>query len=170
MAGAGGFINIIQNAKKVVFVGSFTAGELNVSVADGQLRIDRDGKAAIAVAEVEHRTFAGRYVVASGQQVLCVTERCVFQLSAEGLELIEIAPGVDRHRDILQRMDFEHFVREPTLLDGRILLPQPMGLRADVLRMPFDALGRKVYTIGNYEGFELGRNVGDAYVAMVAMS
>jgi propionate CoA-transferase len=139
LAGAGGFINISQNAKKVVFVGTFSAGDLSVSIVDGKLRIDRDGKAQKFVTEVEHRTFAGAYAVAAGQQVLYVTERCVFQLTSDGLELIEIAPGVDLQRDILERMEFEPIVRDLKTMDSRIFKPEPLGLRADLLRLPFDA-------------------------------
>jgi propionate CoA-transferase len=206
LAGAGGFINISQNARKVVFVGTFTCGDLRVSALDGALRIDSEGRMRKFVREVEHRTFSGPYAVKAGQQVLYVTERCVFQLTAEGLELIEIAPGVDVARDILQRMDFEPIVRRPRRMDARIFRPEPMGLRDDLLRLPFEArftyhadqnilflnfeklevktpemveairqkvreicepLGRKVYTIVNYEGFVLDRDVEDAYVDMV---
>jgi len=139
LAGAGGFINISQNARKVVFVGTFSAGDLAVSLDDGKLHIDRDGKTPKFVHEVEHRTFAGAYAAASGQQVLYITERCVFQLTADGLELIEIAPGVDLRRDILERMEFEPIVREPQPMDPRIFRPEPLGLRADMLQLPLDA-------------------------------
>ena len=139
LAGAGGFINISQNAKKVVFVGTFTAAASSVSVTDGKLRIDREGKSKKFVREVEHRTFSGPYAAQAGKQVLYVTERCVFQLTRDGMELIEIAPGVDLRRDILERMDFEPIVREPRLMDDRIFRAEPMGLREDLLRLPFDA-------------------------------
>ena len=139
LAGAGGFINISQNAKKVVFVGTFTAGGLAVSVADGKLRIEREGKTKKFVREVEHRTFSGPYAAQDGRAVLYITERCVFQLTREGMELIEIAPGVDLERDILQRMDFDPILRSPRLMDGRLFRDEAMGLREDMLRLPFDA-------------------------------
>ena len=139
LAGAGGFINISQNAKKVVFVGTFTAGELTISTGDGKLSIERDGRMKKFVREVEHRTFSGKYAVESGQPVLYVTERCVFRLTPEGMELVEIAPGVDLRRDILERMDFEPIVRRPKLMDARIFRGDSMGLRDDLLRLPFDA-------------------------------
>ena len=107
LAGAGGFINISQNARKVVFVGTFTAGGLQIAVADGCLRIVREGSTRKFVDTVEHRTYAGRFAWARGQSALYVTERCVFQLSADGIELIEIAPGIDLERDILAQMDFK---------------------------------------------------------------
>ncbi len=139
LAGAGGFINISQNAEKVVFVGTFTAGKQRLSVDEGRLRIDSDGGVAKFVREVEHRTFSGRYAAQRGQPVLYVTERCVFQLTAEGLELIEVAPGIDIERDILGRMDFRPIMRrDPTIMDRRIFSNEPIGLRDDLLRIPLE--------------------------------
>jgi len=129
LAGAGGFINISQTARKVVFVGTFTAGSLEVAIEDGQLRISKEGKAHKFVAEVEHRTFSGAEAWKRGQTVLYITERCVFRLCAEGLELTEIAPGVDLERDILAHMDFKPVMRQPpVLMDARIFAHTKMGL------------------------------------------
>ncbi len=137
LAGAGGFINISQNAKKVVFVGTFTAGRLEVALEDGKLRIVEDGQARKFVDEVEHRTFSGAEAQRRGMSVLYVTERCVFRLCSEGLELVEIAPGVDLQKDILERMDFVPLMRaEPVLMDSRIFREEPMRLRAEMLEMP----------------------------------
>ena len=138
LAGAGGFINISQNAKKAVFVGTFNAGHLNVAIEDGKLRVLEEGGAAKFVHEVEHRTFSGRYAAARGQPVLYVTERCVFALSGEGLELIEVAPGVDIERDILARMRFAPIVRAPRPMDARIFRTEPMRLRDDLLSVPLE--------------------------------
>jgi propionate CoA-transferase len=138
LAGAGGFINISQNAKKAVFVGTFNAGHLNVAIEDGKLRILEEGGAAKFVHEVEHRTFSGRYAAARGQPVLYVTERCVFALTGEGLELIEVAPGVDIERDILARMRFAPIVRAPRPMDARIFRAEPMRLRDDLLSVPLE--------------------------------
>ncbi|HEX3340806.1 MAG TPA: acyl CoA:acetate/3-ketoacid CoA transferase, partial [Pseudolabrys sp.] len=139
LAGAGGFINISQNAKKVVFVGTFMAGRLQLATEDGRLRIVKDGNLKKFVHEVEHRTFSGSYAVKRGQPVLYVTERCVFELTREGLELIEIAPGIDVERDILAQMEFRPIIRrDPVTMDRRIFLPEPMGLRDDLLRMPLE--------------------------------
>jgi propionate CoA-transferase len=134
LAGAGGFIGISQNAKKVVFVGTFTAGHLEVSIDDGQLKIIKEGELQKFVAMVEQRTFSGEHAFKSGQQVLYITERGVFRLIASGLELIEIAPGIDLERDILGQMAF-HPAISPTLkmMDPRIFRDQPMGLREDML-------------------------------------
>ena len=138
LAGAGGFINISQNAKKLVFVGTFTAGRLRVAVEDGRLRVVKDGDVPKFVSEVEHRTFSGRYSVQRGQPVLYVTERCVFKLTPDGLELVEIAPGIDIERDILSRMEFRPIIRDPAVMDKRIFASGPMGLRDQLLRMPLE--------------------------------
>jgi len=138
LAGAGGFINISQNAKKLVFVGTFTAGRLRVAIEDGTLSIIKDGDVAKFVREVEHRTFSGRYSVQRGQPVLYVTERCVFILTPDGLELVEVAPGIDIERDILARMDFRPIIRNPVIMDRRIFADGPMGLRDQLLRMPIE--------------------------------
>ena len=123
----------------MVFVGSFTAGRLDIRIEDGRLRIVEDGKSRKFVEEVEHRTFSGSYAAARGQSVLYVTERCVFSLTPEGLELIEIAPGVDLERDILAHMDFTPVMKTPPrLMDERIFRPEPMGLRRDLLAIPLE--------------------------------
>ena len=134
LAGAGGFINISQAARKVVFVGTFSAGQLEVAVDGGRLRILQDGSAVKFVDAVEHRTFSGPQAVRRGTPVLYVTERCVFELSAAGLVLTEIAPGVDLQHDILERMDFAPLLpTAPRLMDARIFHEEAMHLRADIL-------------------------------------
>ena len=139
LAGAGGFINISQSAKKVVFMGTFNAGPCELAIGDGRLHIRKDGASRKFVAEVEHRTFSGKHAVARRQTVLYITERCVFSLCEEGLELIEIAPGVDLAKDILANMDFAPVMhRPPRLMDERIFLSEPMGLRAAMLALPLE--------------------------------
>lgn len=139
LAGAGGFINISQNAKKVVFVGTFTAGNLEIALKEGKLQILQDGKAKKFVHEVEHRTFSGPQAVKWGREVVYVTERCVFRLRAEGLELTEIAPGVDLQKDILDKMDFAPVMKsQPKLMDERIFRDEPMGIRPDLLELPLE--------------------------------
>jgi propionate CoA-transferase len=136
LAGAGGFVNISQSAKGVVFVGTFTAGPLAVAVKDGALNIVREGNVRKFVAEVEHRTFSGAYALSRGQPVLFVTERCVFRLTKVGLELAEVAPGVDIKRDILAHMDFAPLVADPKPMDTRIFASALMGLRNDLMQRP----------------------------------
>ena len=134
LAGAGGFINISQSARKVVFVGTFTAGQLEVAVDGGKLKILQDGSAVKFVDQVEHRTFSGPQAVKRGTPVLYITERCVFELTAAGLVLTEIAPGVDLQHDILARMDFAPLMpTAPRLMDARIFVDAPMHLRPDIV-------------------------------------
>ncbi|BES71282.1 hypothetical protein RE428_23000 [Marinobacter nanhaiticus D15-8W] len=106
LSGAGGFINISQNAREVFFMGTFEAGPQDILIEDAGLHINQGGKGRKFVREVEHMTFNGRYALERGQRVFYITERCVFQLTVNGLELIEIAPGLDLDRDILAYMDF----------------------------------------------------------------
>lgn len=110
LAGAGGFINISQNARKLVFVGSFTAGGLRVGIHPDGLHIGSEGRERKFVADVEHRSFSGFEALRRAQQVLYVTERCVLRLREGGLELIEIAPGIDLQRDILAHMAFRPMI------------------------------------------------------------
>jgi len=139
LAGAGGFINISQNAKKVVFVGTFKAGKLHTAIENGRLAVLTDGAAKKFVREVEHVTFSGPFAASRGQPTLYVTERCVFVLTPDGLELTEVAPGIDIERDILAQMDFKPIIREqPDVMDARIFRPEPMGMRDDLLSIPLD--------------------------------
>ncbi|MGH6962232.1 MAG: acyl CoA:acetate/3-ketoacid CoA transferase, partial [Dongiaceae bacterium] len=130
MAGAGGFINIRQNAKAVYFLGTFTSGNPQLAIEDGALRIGREGSHRKFVETVQHLTFNGRYALERGQTVFYITERAVFRLAETGLELIEIAPGAQLERDILQAMAFEpRIASNLRLMDIRIFRSQAMGLR-----------------------------------------
>jgi propionate CoA-transferase len=190
LAGAGGFINISQNAKAVVFVGLFQQA--------GQMKF---------VQQVEHRTFSGREAWKRRQPVLYVTECCVLRLHERGLELLEIAPGLDLERDILAAMAFRPVIeREPVRMDAALFAEAAMGLRARLLMLPladrFDydpasrtlfvnfehlsirtsddveavrheverhlaPLGHKVYGVVNYDHFVLDEQIEDEWAAMV---
>ena len=129
LAGCGGFINITQNTRSVVYCGSLTTGGLKVEAQDGRLRIVQEGNTRKFVNDVEQVTFSAAYALEKGHRVLYVTERCVFELSPEGLRLREIAPGIDLQKDILDQMDFKPIVAEPlALMDPRIFMDAPMGL------------------------------------------
>ena len=128
IAGCGGFINITQNAKKVVYCGTFTTKGLKVAVQDGKLVILQEGQKDKFVEQVEHVTFSGEYAQQVGQPVLYVTERCVFELTKEGIELTEVAPGVDIEKDILAHMAFKPIIKDVKLMDARIFSEEKMGL------------------------------------------
>jgi propionate CoA-transferase len=140
LAGAGGFINISQNAKKVVFLGTFTAGGLTVEVVDQKLKILQEGRVKKFVPQVEQRTYSGQYALRKNQTALYITERCVFELTPAGLELVEIAPGVDLQRDVLDQMDFKPIVTDRLkTMDGRIFRSEPMGLREQIVAAPLSS-------------------------------
>lgn len=128
IAGAGGFINISQNARKVVYCGTFTAGGLKVSIKDGGLSIEQEGRSKKLIAHVEQITFSGAYAQSKQQPVLYITERAVFALTPEGVEMKEIAPGIDLQKDILEQMEFTPIMKNVQLMDHHIFLPEPMGL------------------------------------------
>lgn len=133
--GCGGFINISQNARAVVFAGTFTAGGLEVAIEDGNLKIIKEGRARKFVNAVEQITFSGAFALSHRQPVIYVTERCVFELTPDGLELTEVAPGIDIERDIIAHMDFKPIVNKPIPMDARIFRDEPMGLLDDLTNL-----------------------------------
>lgn len=131
LTGPGGFVDITQSTKRVNLMGTFTAGGLEVDVTeDGQLKIIKEGKIKKFLKSVREITFSGARAVENKQIVNYITERCVFQLTKDGLELIEIAPGVDLKKDILDQMEFTPVIREPLrLMDSAIFCRGLMKLR-----------------------------------------
>jgi propionate CoA-transferase len=120
ISGPGGFIDISQAAKNVVFCGSFDAKGTKVALRDNKLEILSNGQIPKLVDAVAGITFSGNEAVKRGQHVRYLTERAVFALTSQGVELIEYAPGVDLRRDVLDRMRFVPIVREPVLMDSAL--------------------------------------------------
>lgn len=151
LAGAGGFINISQNARHVVFTGTFTAGGMSLKLEDGKVKIAQEGRSKKLMRSVQQVTFSGARAVAEQTPVLFVTERCVFELTGEGLRLSEVAPGIDIEADILDHMDFHPIIDTPDLMDARIFSEDPMGLRVDLLhldmtdRIVLDGQGQRLF-------------------------
>ncbi len=129
--GAGGYIDISQNAKKVFFMGTFTVGKPDIEITGSGLKINTDGGVKF-VKEVQQVTFSADFARKHGQEIKYITERAVFQLCDTGLELIEIAPGVDLEKDILGKMAFTPKVSpDLKLMDARLFNPAVMGLKND---------------------------------------
>lgn len=127
-AGAGGFVDITARAKRIVFSGFFTAGA-GLGVEDGRLVIGKEGKVKKLVEAVEHVSFSGARAVAQGQDITYVTERCVLKLTADGVAVTEIAPGVDLERDVLAQAAFPLLVpTKPKLMEAALFRPSPIGL------------------------------------------
>jgi propionate CoA-transferase len=164
LAGAGGFINISQSAKRVVFAGTFTASGLAVSLVDGRVQIISEGRTRKFVESVEQITFSGDRARQTRQPVLYITERCVFKIIDAGLELLEIAPGIDLERDIITQMAFRPVIRDLKLMDARIFSQYTMGLDADLLglslseRISYDEERNRLFA--NFEGFHV-RDISD---------
>jgi propionate CoA-transferase len=131
--GVGGFVNISQYARKVIFSGTFTAGKLDIRWIDGQTVIGQEGKHKKFVGELEQVSYSGPFAQERGQEALYITERAVFKRSAKGLELIEVAPGINIQKHVLDQMEFEPTI-SPSLkeMDPRIFTDEPMNLSADL--------------------------------------
>lgn len=127
-AGSGGFVDITARAKKIVFSGMFNAGA-KLQIQDGKLVIEKEGKLKKLVNKVEHVTFSGPRSVAQGQDITYVTERCVMKLTAKGLIVTEIAPGVDLQTHILQQSEFPLIVSDHLkVMDSALFQDQLMRL------------------------------------------
>ncbi|MCY3879589.1 MAG: acyl CoA:acetate/3-ketoacid CoA transferase [Rhodobacteraceae bacterium] len=127
-AGAGGFIDITARARRIVFSGTFNAGA-KMRIEDGKLVIDREGHTAKLVPEVDHVSFSGRRAIELGQEVTYITERCVMRLTGGGLEVTEIAQGVDLERDVLAQAKAPLRVADALrVMDAALFFPSPIGL------------------------------------------
>ncbi len=135
LTGAGGFINISQNARLVVFVGTFTGSGLKVEVNDGKLQIVQEGRQRKFLKQVEQITFNGQYAYDRGKPVYYVTERCVMRRVRGGLALIEVAPGINVEGDILPYMEFEPIIGEYGEMDARIFAAKLMDLEDELLNL-----------------------------------
>ncbi len=129
IVGVGGFINISQNAKKVVFSGTFSSGGLEVETGRGTLRITREGAHRKFIGNVEQLCYNAEFAMEEGRKAVFVTERAVFETTAKGLRLIEIAPGIDMTKDILSSIPFPiEIAANPAVMDARLFRPEPVGL------------------------------------------
>lgn len=127
-AGAGGFVDITARAKKIVFSGMFNAGA-KMAIINSRLTIEREGKLKKMVGEVEHVTFSGPRAVTQGQDVTYITERCVLRLTAQGLVLTEIAPGIELQAHILDQSEFPLIVSSDLkVMDAALFTDAPIGL------------------------------------------
>ena len=132
--GPGGFIDISQKARVVVFCGTFRGGGLRTSVRpstvdeDGELRIVTEGRYPKFVGRVDAVCFNADRARRTGQRVVYVTERAVFRLVEDGIELVEYAPGIDLDRDVLDHLPFTPVIREPRPMARRLFVAGPMGL------------------------------------------
>lgn len=126
--GPGGFIDISQNTGNICFMGTFTSGSTECSAWDGKLSITGRGGGIKFRRRVGQITFSGSHALKTGQNVLYITERCVFKLTDKGLLLVEIAPGVDLRKDILDKMEFTPIISDKLkIMDERIFRDEKMN-------------------------------------------
>jgi propionate CoA-transferase len=206
LSGCGGFINISQNSQKVVFMTTFSSSGLEIEIREGRIRIGNEGKFLKFVDHVGQITFSGRVAAERDQEVLYITERCVFRLTGKGLKVAEIAPGIDLEHDVLSKLPFVPLVEDPVEMDPTIFRPEAMGLRKRFLdihiedRISYDPetntlflnyagmrvrteedlaaiketvdrtlepLGKRVYSIVNYDRFVADDDIIDKYMDLV---
>ncbi|WP_299201159.1 CoA-transferase [uncultured Amphritea sp.] len=130
LAGAGGFINITQNTHDLYFLGTFTSGPQQIEINDGEIKIIENGPVKKFRRQVQQITFNGEYAIQQGHTVTFITERAVFMLTAEGLKLTEIAPGIDLQKDIIEQMEFTPLIDENLIqMDTRLFNQGPMNLQ-----------------------------------------
>jgi acetate CoA-transferase len=130
--GIGGFVNISQNTKKVVFSGTLTAGGLKTAIVNGKIRIDQEGKFKKFVPQVPEITFNAQDAIRRGQEVIYITERAVFRLTPDGIELCEIAPDIDVQKGIIDLMGFKPLIASNLKeMDRRLFLEETMGIHLE---------------------------------------
>jgi propionate CoA-transferase len=129
ITGCGGSIDISQNARKVVYCGTF-AVKAEVEISENGIRVVHPGKFRKFVDRVQQVSFSGHYAMERGQQVVYVTERAVFELTPEGMLLKEIAPGIDLQRDILDMMEFRPLIaKDLKNIDPLVYQTKQIGLK-----------------------------------------
>ncbi|MCP4385195.1 MAG: 3-oxoacid CoA-transferase [Hyphomicrobiales bacterium] len=130
IGGPGGFINISQGARKVVFSGTLTTNGLRIGPdGEGGVNLEREGTVRKWTQSVHQLTFSGRYALERGQEVMYITDRAVFRLTAAGMQLVEVATGIDIERDVRTQIGFPiHVPEQPRLMDERLFLDRPMNL------------------------------------------
>ncbi len=134
VTGPGGFINITQCTHKMIFMGTFMAGNLKEKIEGGKLIIETEGEKKKFVDKVQQITFSADQAIKNNQEILYVTERCVFKLVKDGIELIEIAPGIDLEKDILANMEFKPLIsKDLKLMDERIFKDELMNIKDEIL-------------------------------------
>ncbi|MCL1593684.1 MAG: acyl CoA:acetate/3-ketoacid CoA transferase [Actinomycetia bacterium] len=159
LAGCGGAINLTQRTRNVVFVTPFSSGGLEVAISGGELEIISEGRFGKFVDSVGQITFSSAIANDRGQHITYITERCVFELGADGLVLTEVAPGIDIDRDILSLMPFEPRIDSPRLMDAAIFATGRMGLRHRMLelnirdRLTYDPIRNTVFM--DYSGLHI---------------
>lgn len=162
VAGCGGFIDISQNARRVLFMGTFTTGGIRVAIENGNVRILQEGKIQKFVKDCDQITFCSRFSEERRQDVYYITERCVFMLKNGRLELTEVAPGIDIERDILAHMGFTPEMGSIVSMEARIFDPPTMKIRKEFLlkelqtRLCYDPEENILYL--NFNGIELENN------------
>jgi propionate CoA-transferase len=130
LAGVGGFIDIVQNVKKIVYLGTLTTGGTKAAIENGKLRIVQEGKVIKFIPHVQHLTFDGSLALEKGQEVIYITERAVFKLEKEGLVLTEIAPGIDLQNNIVSAVGFKFRIADPLKeMDTCLFKTEQMGLK-----------------------------------------
>src|SRR5260370_5001814 len=153
-----------QECKEGGVHGTFSSGGLEVEIQDGRLRILTEGRTSKFVEKIGQTTFSARYALDRRQEVLYVTERCVFRLDGVGLTLVEVAPGIDVEKDILQRLPFRPTIDGPREMDPAVFRSAPMRLRERLLdtrtedRLSYEDTTNTVYM--NYSGLRV-RNIAD---------